>query len=392
MKKILATCFMLLALTACTNDDKYEWESDFADRTDTDTLNIAIAYNTDNSVSVSGDDNGYVSTDGTNVVVRSNANRFMQLTLSGSATNGSLLVYSWKKYGIRLNGLTLTNANGPAINNQCGKALIITTVDGTTNTLTDSLTYTEKTNDKGESIDQKGVLFSEGQVYLRGNGTLNINGKAKNGLATDDYIVMEGGTVNINVAETGSNGVKANDGVTISGGTLNITVKAKGARGIKNEAKMTVSGGETTITTLGDCLIETLTADDGTVYNDTTSAAGIKNDSLFAMTGGTMTITSKGDGGKGINCSQNIEMSGGTLTVTTEGESNDSKPKAVKSDTGIILSGGSFKADTNKSWACDNGYEGAAGETEAQIARKRVTIIGTPTETKFKKKHVIVKF
>ena len=33
---------------------------------------------------------------------------------------------------------------------------------------------------------------------------------------------------------------------------------------------------------------------------------------------------------------------GGTLTITTTGSNEDAKPKGIKSDTGIIVSGGSF--------------------------------------------------
>jgi hypothetical protein len=109
------------------------------------------------------------------------------------------------------------------------------------------------------------------------------------------------------------------------------------------------------------------------------------------MTAGTLTITSTGDGGKGINCSENIEVSGGTLFVETEGGNVQSKPKAVKSDTGIILSGGSFTATTVKSWACDNGYDSET-ESDAEIAKKRVTIIGTPTIVNLTKKTVNVIF
>lgn len=386
MKKTYALSVIAIAFSACVNDDKYDWESDFADKTATDTLHIAINYDGDNA-SVTGDDYGYVSISGADVTVKSNTNKFLQLTLSGTTTDGSLLIYSWKKLGIKLNGANINNVDGPAINNQCGKALYITTASGTTNMLSDGSSYAEApVNALGESIDQKATLFSEGQIHFGGAGTLNISGNAKNGIASDDYVVFEGGTVNVSVAATGTNGIKVNDGFTILGGTVTIDVKADGARGIKNDARTTITGGILSITTSGDCKIEET---DG--VKDTTSCAGIKSDSLFTMTAGTLNITSTGDGGKGINCSQNIEMNGGTLNVSTKGNNVLSKPKAVKSDTGIILSGGSFTATTEKSWACDNGYE-SENESDAEIAKKRVTIIGTPTTVYLTKKTVNVIF
>jgi hypothetical protein len=385
MKKIYTLALITLALAACVNDDKYDWESDFADLTATDTLDIAISYQ-GSSATITGDDKGYVTANGAHVTVKSNSNKFLRLSLSGTTDDGSLTIYSWKKLGISLNGVSITNPTGPAINNQCGKAFYVVTANGTVNTLTDGAAYQDRTNEAGETIDQKATLFSEGQIYFLGSGTLNINGNAKNGIASDDYIVCQGGTLIVNVAETGSNGIKVNDGFTQQDGQVTISVAANGSRGIRNESRTTINGGTLNITTTGACKIETI---DG--VNDTTSCAGIKSDSLFTMTAGRVTITSTGDGGKGINCSENIELSGGTLYVVTKGGNVLSKPKAVKSDTGIILSGGSFTAMTSKSWACDNGYDSDT-ETDDEIAQKRVTIIGTPQSVKLKKKETIVIF
>jgi len=380
MKKFVAFIAFVLGLNACVSDDEYSWESDFSDRTATDTLRINITYN-EGAVYVTGDEKGFVTANGAHVVVRSNTNQFLLLTLSGKSNNGSLLVYSWKKCGVMLNNLSLCNPQGSAINNQCGKSFLVMLASGSVNTLTDGVEYAQAPiSSTGDEIDQKATLFSEGQIYFRGTGSLMINGFAKNGIASDDYLVFEGGNIVVNMATTASNGVKANDGVDILGGTLTIDVKAHGARGIKNDARTTISGGLTTITTSGDCKIETTNG-----ITDTTSCAGIKSDSLFTMTAGVLNISSSGDGGKGINCAADILVRGGQLTVATTGSNNVGKPKAVKSDTGIILSGGYFKATCKKSWACDNGVE-----TEDPL--QRVTVIGTPTLRSIGKREVIVEF
>ena len=246
--------------------------------------------------------------------------------------------------------------------------------DGTENTLTDGTAYAEQT------FDQKGTLFSEGQIRFLGTGTLTVNGNAKNAIACDDYIVVDDGTINVNTSDTGSNGIKANDGFTMNGGTLTIDVKADGGRGIRSESYTTISGGNITITTSGDCEIETV---DG--VDDASSAAGIKSDSLFTMTDGTLTITSSGDGGKGINCAANVEFKGGTLVITTTGQNEDGKPKGIKSDTGIIVSGGSFDVTVRKSWALDNG-------SESEDPADRVTVEGSPTTKSIAKRVVSIKY
>ena len=360
MKRIILSLLCIAALCACTNDDQYEL-SDFVG---SDTL--TIHYNQQSATFGTLPYFVTATAAGAHVTVTSFTGKNLVIRLSGSSEDGSLIVFSNRKYAIDLNGLTLTNPKGPAINNQCGKSLIITTVG--VNTLTDNAPYINTTiNTNGDTIQQKGTLFSEGQSYFRGNGTLNINGNARNGIASDDYITFESGIININMAATATNGVKANDGVFIQGGSLNIDVTADGARGIRNEARMVITGGTTNITTSGDCKIETL---DGIA--DTTSCAGIKCDSLFTMSAGTLTITSTGDGGKGINAAEDFLFSGGTLDVQATGTESEGKPKAVKSDTGIILSGGSFHAYSRKSKAVDN-----AGD-------ELPTIVGTPNQTSLK--------
>ena len=370
-----------------TPDPQEETPEEPDDSTEVEPIVVAgsdtlyIAYN-GATATVTGDEHGYVSVSGADVTVNAlEADTTMLIVLSGSTSDGSLLVYRQKAFTLQLNGVSITNPDGPAINNQCGKALYVECVEGTENTLTDGEAYGEApVNGSGEPIDQKGTFFSEGQIYFVGTGALTVKGNAKNGIASDDYIIFQRGTVTVNVSETGSNGIKVNDGIAIEGGTLKISVEADGARGIRSEAYTTVSGGTTTITTKGDCKIETVDGED-----DASSAAGIKCDSVFTMSGGTLTITSSGDGGKGINCSQNVEVSGGTLTVKTTGSNEEGKPKGVKSDTGIIVSGGSFEVTVKKSWACDNG-------TDSETPDDHLTVIGTPTTKSIAKKAVTVKF
>ena len=376
MKKTFIFLLAVVMTTACQNDDTdfsaYINGSDNSSSTTATVNTIYIDYS-GSSVNVTGDNNGYVTVSGADVTVNTGTDTdSLLLVLSGSTADGSLLVYRQKKYGILLNGVTIGNQDGPAINNQCSKSLYMMVADGTTNSLTDGTTYTT------QSYDQTGALFSEGQIYFSGTGSLSVTGNYKHAIACDDYIVFD--EASVTATTSAGSGIKVNDGLWINGGTLNIATAADGGRGIRCDSTVIVTGGNTTITTSGDCKIESV---DGVA--DTTSAACIKCDYAFTMTDGTLTMTSTGDGGKGINCDQDITVIGGTFVAKTTGSNDDAKPKAVKSDTGIIVSGGSFTATVKKSWACDNG-------TDSDTPADRVTIKGAPTTTSITKKSVIINY
>ena len=383
MRKIFPLLAAIALMCSCENDD-----TDFSayingNGGDTSSSVINITYN-GTSVTVTGDTNGYVTTSGADVTVDTGSDTdSLLLVVSGQTSDGSLLIYRQKKFGIKLNGVSITNADGPAINNQCGKALYLEVASGTTNTLTDGTSYTDVTDSSGNKIDQKGALFSEGQVILSGTGTLTVNGNCKHGFACDDYIIVDD-NVTLNVSSQAGNGIKVNDGLWINNGTIGISVTADGARGIRCDSTVVISGGTTTITTTGDCVYDSTEQD----YN---SAACIKCDYQFTMTGGTLSMTSSGDGGKGINCAADVVFSGGTLVAKTTGDNDYGKPKALKSDTGIIVSGGSFTATVEKSWACDNGYEDDT-LSDAELALKRITVEGSPSSASIQKKSVIIKY
>ena len=360
------------ALTAgCQNDDTDF--SEYINGTSSTTNVIYIVYS-GTSVTVTGDTNGYVTTDGANVTVNTgNATDSLLLVLNGKTTDGSLLVYRQKRYGILLNGVSIHHADGPAINNQCGKTLYLHVARGTANTLTDGTSYTE------QSYDQKGALFSEGQMVILGTGSLSVTGNCRHAIACDDYISIDEG-VTLNATSTTGNGIKVNDGLWINDGTLDISVTADAARGIKSDNVVVITGGTTTITTSGNCVYDSDEAD----YS---SAACIKCDYDFTMSGGTLTMTSRGDGGKGINSSAGVVFSGGTLSAVTTGGNDNGKPKAVKAVTGITVSGGSFYAKVDKSWACDSGYGDDTTSDEEKLANC-VTVSGSPATNNIAKKLV----
>lgn len=308
---------------------------------------ISIDYDGASATVTGAVDGVTVNVDGADVIVEAGDTKGMEYVLSGSTTDGCFKVYGEKKFKLTLNGVSITNADGAAINIQNGKRIFVELADGTTNNLTDGSSY-----NKTDGEDMKGTFFSEGQLIFSGSGTLNVTGYGKHGIASDDYIRFRPGNV-INITASAGNGVKTNDGIIINGGVLNVEVSDTAAKGLSTDGYFEVNGGRTTVITTGNGEYD---ADD----NDTSASAGIKADSIFTMNGGELYLKSTGTGGKGINCDQDIVINDGTIRIVTTGEryyytsSLHSSAKGIKSDYDITINGGDIQVRTT-------GGEGSEG-------------------------------
>ena len=274
------------------------------------------------SVAVTGDANNIVSVNGTDVTINNTGTtEKVKYELSGSCSDGSLKIYSNNKQALYLNGLSLTNPDGAAINNQ-GKKRCFVVVSGA-NSLADgsSAAYAQT----GEE-DMKAVFFSEGQLIFSGNGSLSItanNQQGKAALTSDDYIrlVEDAPSLTVTSGSQAGHGIRGKDYIHIGGGTVRASVAAAMKKGFSSDSLVVITGGTTTINVTG-----------GTAYDsedkDYSGSAGIKADYAFKMTGGTVNITNSGAGGKGLRVGGSAEkgvyiftseISGGTLDIQTTG-------------------------------------------------------------------------
>ena len=114
-------------------------------------------------------------------------------TLSGTSSDGEFYMSGSYKATIELNGLTLTNAtpvySGAAVHIQNGKRINVKVITGTTNTLVDAA-----------SGSQKGCLYIKGHAEFKQQGTLNIKGNVKHGIKAGEYITLKNATLNITSA------------------------------------------------------------------------------------------------------------------------------------------------------------------------------------------------
>lgn len=190
--------------------------------------------------------------------------------LSGTSADGEFYLEGAYKCSVELDGLTLTNPSGPAINLQNGKRCEVTAKKGTSSTLTDGANddyngcYHCKghTKFKGKgSLTVKGnaahAIYSKEYVEIK-NITLNITGAVKDGIHCKEYFLMESGTVTIN--NVGDDGIQVElaknpaTGITadhedentgnfyMGGGTLTISNYA--SKAVKADGTTSLTGGK----------------------------------------------------------------------------------------------------------------------------------------------------
>lgn len=303
---------------------------------------------------------------GSDVVINADTADEIVYRLSGTSAVGSLKVYSTFKLELLLDNLTLTNPKGPAINIQTGKKTTLRVPDGTVSTLTDGATYA------ASSEDQKGTLFSEGQIEFRGKGTLNITGNNKHALCSDDYIQLRNTTINVLAAKSdgihvndyfemesgnlsikniGGDGIDADDAgyVTIQDGTVVIDVTGNSRKGIKTgvNGALTVMGGNVTVTTSGNVVVES---------GDPSYCTALKSGGRFIMSAGSVSVKATGTAGKGIKSDGNLEITGGNVDIEVTGAGNtytnasnttDSySSTCISVDSVATITGGTFTLNT----------------------------------------------
>jgi hypothetical protein len=191
-------------------------------------------------------------------------------TLSGTSDDGEFYLNGAYKCTVELNGLTLTNPRGPAVNIQNGKRIEVSVKRNTTNTLTD-----------GANDSYNGCYHCKGHTKLKGNGTLNITGNAKHALYSKEYLEIKNLTLNITAAQ--KDGIHCREYMLIESGTINIS-------GVADDAIQ----------------VEL----DGTTSTGTTTGHTDEDSGNFYMTGGRLTI---GDyGAFAIKADGSIVLTGGT--------------------------------------------------------------------------------
>jgi len=331
--------------------------------------------------------------------------------LNGRTSDGSFKFNIWEyndaipNIHIYLNGVSITNPNGPAFSlpsGLSGDTAVFHLVGGCgkENLLVGGAGHTTTGSEQA-----KGTIFSEAAVAFTGSGILEVRSKNTTGdrhaIAVDNTLTIESG--NIIIPESTRDGIHVNrtfemtggslqiqsagdaiqterepgvikiggglltllttgakshgfasdsNDVVIAGGDISVLVAGDGAKGVRSRRNVGITGGTIVLETRGNRAVNQ--TDDG----DTTSnAVGIKAGADFSMSGGNLTVRSKGSFAKGISVDGNAAI-GGPSTIWI-----DAQDDGVKVDGTLTISAGTVEITSRTKDAIDavGGYQPGSG-------------------------------
>lgn len=294
--------------------------------------------------------------------------------LSGSTT-GQVVVDTEGDVQIVLNNATIASSEGAAIQVVNAENTVIELADGTTNTVSDASTRSD------ESIDA--AIYSADDLIFTGSGALTVNASFADGIAGNDDVTIESGTITVTSAD---DAIKGKDSLTVSGGTLTIdaegdglkatndtdegegqlvisggklTIEA-GSQALKAEQQVSVTGGTMDINSVEGIEAPVIVIDDGEI-NINASDDGINASASTFVTsglsvtinGGDISITMASGDTDGIDSNGDLTIAGGTIDITGQ--------SATDFDGTGTLSGGTLTVNGSQVTELTNQMMGGGG-------------------------------
>ncbi|MGN1342267.1 MAG: carbohydrate-binding domain-containing protein [Bacilli bacterium] len=320
-KKIIIIVVLIVVLILCiiplllNNENKIDKVQD---------INISI--DTDN-----GDEKidwSLYSTDNINLTESITITKDGIYNISGAINDGNITVNTSGNVKLILNDVSIASGNGPAIDIEQAKDVVIYLKEGTTNILEDATTYDSTYS------EVEGTIFSRSDLTFDGTGTLVINSNYQDAIVSKDDLKIKDGNYIIN---SNDDGIRGKDSVYILDGTFDITSNGDGIKATND-----VDSDK------GFVLI-----DDGTFKIDAT-LDGISAETKMLIKNGTFTIAT-GGGSSNASTRENWGMWGRPSLDST---STTESAKGIKCKDNLVIEDGTFTFDTSDDAIHSNNYIG----------------------------------
>jgi hypothetical protein len=358
-----------------TASDLQDWQDNFGTVATSITLQGTTATYTGSGVTVSG-----------STVTITEAGFY---NITGNLTDGQIIVAADDENDdvtLILNGVNITNNDGPAIYVASADNATIALVAGTQNYVTDGTAYANTGSD-----DPDAAIFSHDDLTIEGTGSLTVTARYHDGIASQDDLAIISGTIAVTAVK---HGIKGRDSVAVSGGAITINAGSDGIKSTNdedaNKGLVTITDGAITITAAGDGVqAETAITVSGGSITATATGDGLKSGTDITISAGTIGLTASGAAGRGIDADGNVTFTGGTTTISLSGATvltasgsgyDPSHPTGVKADGSISVSStasitvtGTSAATGARGLSADNAINVTGGTINVTLAGNGAT-------------------
>lgn len=306
-----------------------------------------------------------------------------------------------------LDGATVSNADGPAIQVTSADDVGVFLAAGSSNTVSDTgAVY-------ADDADLHAAIASDADLTISGTGSLAVTA-SDDGISTSDDLVILSGTIAVTA---GDDGLRGHDALVVEGGDVTVTAGGDalksdqdedatqgwieiaggsleltaGDDGLDAQTDIVVTGGSLEVAAQDDGLhSETILVIEGGEVRVTDSEEGIESftislaggtievtarDDGVNASGGTATGTAGGAGGMDADGGQLLSISGGDITIDAGGDGIDSNGSVEMTGGTVLVQGptndGNGAIDVNGSFAISGGTLvaiGSAGMAESPDA------------------------
>lgn len=227
---------------------------------------------------------------------------------------------------------------------------------GTVNYLTDGTSYVT------EDGEPDAALFSNSDLVIYGDGTLNVSASYLDGISSDDGLVIKSGTLSVTAND---DGIRGKDYLIINDGDITVNSKGDGIKSTNDE----------------DASLGYITIDKGTFNITATGGDGIEAVTNLNIADGTFAITTGGGASASTTTTGGGNPGGGPGGSGSGGYSGTVSEKALKAGESLSVGKGIFTINaaddgvhSNGSVNIDDGNFAVASGDDAIHADKSITI------------------